>query len=157
MANPRDGAATSNARGIQIVTQYHDGMPSDPNALGEIRDSWEAFGREDPLWAVLTVPELRGGGWDPAEFLATGEREIADILDQVADLGLRPNPGRALDFGCGAGRLTRALAGQFETVVGVDIAEAMLDAARRLNPDLANVSWIHNTRPDLSIHLGQLD
>ena len=44
----------------------------------------------------------------PDRFFATGEAEIAEVL-AVAD-GLRPVArGRALDFGCGVGRLTRAL------------------------------------------------
>ncbi len=41
---------------------------------------------------------------------------------------------RALDFGCGAGRSTRFLRGLGYDVVGVDIAPAMLDRARQLDP-----------------------
>lgn len=41
---------------------------------------------------------------------------------------------RALDFGCGAGRSTRFLRRLGFDVVGVDIAEAMLERARRLDP-----------------------
>ena len=39
-----------------------------------LKRNWEAFGRDDPLWAVLTEPSRKGGGWDPDEFFATGER-----------------------------------------------------------------------------------
>ena len=43
--------------------------------------------------------------------------------------------GRALDFGCGAGRSTRFLRELgFQGVVGVDIAEAMLEHARASDP-----------------------
>ena len=38
---------------------------------------------------------------------------------------------RALDFGCGAGRLTQALAQSFDSVVGVDIAPSMIDIAHQ--------------------------
>lgn len=41
---------------------------------------------------------------------------------------------RALDFGCGAGRSTRFLAGLGFLVVGVDISEAMLSQARARDP-----------------------
>ena len=36
----------------------------------------------------------------------------------------------ALDFGCGVGRLTRALAAHFDRVTGVDISPAMIEHAR---------------------------
>jgi SAM-dependent methyltransferase len=39
----------------------------------------------------------------------------------------------ALDFGCGIGRLTQALAGHFEQVYGVDISPKMIELARQHN------------------------
>jgi SAM-dependent methyltransferase len=47
---------------------------------------------------------------------------------------------RALDFGCGAGRSTRFLRGLGFDVAGVDVSAAMLEQARRLDPD---GSYIH--------------
>lgn len=41
-----------------------------------------------------------------------------------------------LDVGCGAGALDNLLAGHFGRLVGVDVSQAMLDAARRLNPGI---------------------
>lgn len=41
---------------------------------------------------------------------------------------------RALDFGCGAGRSTRFLRGLDFDVIGVDIAEEMLERAREADP-----------------------
>ena len=43
---------------------------------------------------------------------------------------LPPHAGRALDAGCGAGRHTRALAGRFHEVIGVDISEPLIAIAR---------------------------
>jgi SAM-dependent methyltransferase len=40
---------------------------------------------------------------------------------------------RALDFGCGAGRLTQPLADRFDHAVGVDIAPSMIARAKGLN------------------------
>jgi SAM-dependent methyltransferase len=122
-------------------------MPSDIKSL---QRSWEALGREDAMWAVLTDPAKRGGGWDPAQFLASGEREIATVFARLADLGLGRSFGRALDFGCGAGRLTQALAGRCGHVDGVDIATSMLEVAQHLN-SCANVQFHHNAAADLSL------
>ena len=42
---------------------------------------------------------------------------------------------RALDFGCGAGRSTRLLRSYGFKVTGIDISEAMVSSARRLDPE----------------------
>lgn len=36
-----------------------------------LRENWEVFGDQDPLWAILTDPSRRGGRWDLEEFLQT--------------------------------------------------------------------------------------
>lgn len=119
--------------------------------LEEHRRDWETLAEADPLWAVLTDPARKGGRWEPQEFLATGERELADVLAAAADLGL-PTSGRAfLDFGCGAGRITRAATAHFERAVGVDIAEGMVVTARRLSADRPRCEFVVNDRPDLSL------
>jgi ubiquinone/menaquinone biosynthesis C-methylase UbiE len=56
---------------------------------------------------------------------------------------------RALDFGCGAGRLTQALATRFDRVDGVDVATSMVDLARRHNTHPDRVAFHLNERPDL--------
>ena len=66
-----------------------------------------------------------------ADFFATGETHVARclaILDRT--FGYLPR-GRALDFGCGTGRLTNALASHFPEVVGVDVSPGMLAEARK--------------------------
>jgi len=104
-------------------------------SLARHKQDWEQLAAEDPLWAVLSDPARRGNGWDVGEFLETGEREIAEVLARGEELGLPAQFGRALDFGCGAGRLTRALAARFDVSVGVDISERMVEEARRLAAD----------------------
>lgn len=114
------------------------------------RSEWEKLAEHDALWAVLTEPDKRGGGWDAEEFLATGEAEIAEVLAAAERLG-RPRARRsALDFGCGAGRLTRALAGRFERAVGIDISAAMVETAQRLNADVPGCEFRQNTTAELA-------
>lgn len=98
--------------------------------LRALRRHWDAFARRDPYWAVLTEPDKAGNRWDVEEFFRTGRDEIAAVMAYLSSLGLDGHRGRALDFGCGVGRLTRALADHFDEVVGVDIAPSMLDLAR---------------------------
>ena len=58
---------------------------------------------------------------------------------------------QALDFGCGVGRLTRALSHYFRECYGVDIAESMIDKARELNASVPGCHFILNERQDLRI------
>lgn len=98
--------------------------------LRALRRHWDAYGRQDPFWAILTHPDKVQGRWDAEEFFRTGRDEIATVLSYLSSLGLAAGKERALDFGCGAGRLTQGLAGHFDEVVGVDIAPSMLELAR---------------------------
>ena len=109
---------------------------------------WERLAEADAMWAVLTSPEEKGGAWNTDRFFATGEAEIAEVL-AVADR-LRPlERGRALDFGCGVGRLTRALGTRYREAVGVDISEAMVAQARQLNEAFPQCEFVVNDAPDL--------
>jgi SAM-dependent methyltransferase len=109
------------------------------DTLRESQLYWDGFAASDPLWAVLAFPEMSGGRWTLPEFMKSGEREIALLFHRIAELQ-RPSPaGSALDFGCGVGRLTQALARRMNRVVGADISPVMIDLARKLNryPDRA--------------------
>ncbi len=114
-------------------------------------DDWEQLAELDPMWAILSSPERRFGNWDSDEFFATGELEAAQLLSRVDELGGLAGSGWALDFGCGVGRVSRALAKAFDHVVGVDISETMLARGRDLNSDVANVEFVHNAAPDLHV------
>jgi SAM-dependent methyltransferase len=113
------------------------------------RRDWEDLAEFDPLWAVLTQRGKKGGGWELEEFLATGEREVTATLELTARIGRPHELGRALDFGCGVGRLSRALGGRFAEVTGVDISEVMIGRARELNADRPNVQFVHNVADGL--------
>lgn len=125
--------------------------------LDRIRADWTRLGAADPLWAVLVRPDARNGQWDPAEFLATGRLEVAAALGRAAELGATPGRGRALDFGCGAGRLSVALADHVDEVIGVDISAPMLAAARELDVR-QRVRFVLNAADDLGfVESGSVD
>jgi ubiquinone/menaquinone biosynthesis C-methylase UbiE len=119
--------------------------------LWQTRKHWELFARTDALGAILTNRTREKGGWNEAEFFATGRAEVGALLARAARH--RPESARvgALDFGCGVGRLTQALGDHFQRVTGVDIAEGMLERARGFNRHGERVRYLHNTRPDLRL------
>ncbi|HEV8597591.1 MAG TPA: class I SAM-dependent methyltransferase [Candidatus Dormibacteraeota bacterium] len=127
------------------------GAPATGAEASGQRREWEALGKIDPLWAILSDPSKRHRAWSLAEFMATGEAEVSRLLELAAQLGRPSRLGRALDFGCGVGRITRALADRFEVAIGVDIAYTMLEQAQELGGDRKNLSFVHNDRPDLQI------
>jgi SAM-dependent methyltransferase len=119
--------------------------------LNRLARAWDRLGRDDPHWAVLYDPEKRGNRWDEQDFYATGEREIAEVMDYLQHLGLAEERGRAIDFGCGVGRLTLPRALHFAHVDGVDIAGSMVERARRANPHGDRCAFHVNERPDLAL------
>ncbi|HSH45171.1 MAG TPA: class I SAM-dependent methyltransferase [Longimicrobiales bacterium] len=130
-------------------------MPDQPgppdHELSHVRAAFEAFGRDDPMYAALSRGGTEGGRWDPEEFFATGRREIDQVMAYVHDLGLEPGPGRALDFGCAIGRLTQGLAAHFREAVGLDIASSMVEKARELNRLGDRVAYQVNPHADLRV------
>jgi SAM-dependent methyltransferase len=117
--------------------------------MKDLQQHWDEFGRVDPLWAILTDESKKGNRWDLAEFLATGEADVNTWLGWIQKLGVRRGSRRAMDFGCGVGRLTRPLAARFREVVGVDIAPSMIVRAQELNRQ-ENVRFVVNDGADLS-------
>lgn len=119
--------------------------------IRSLQATWDRFGREDPLWAVLSLPDKRGGRWDLEEFLATGVREVDGLLAWLDEVGAESGKAVALDFGCGVGRLTQPLAERFERAVGLDIAPSMIEVAREINRAGDRCTFVLNERDDLAV------
>jgi len=120
-------------------------------ALEQTRRDWEDLAEVDPYWAIAGNADLKYGGWDRDEFFRSGERVVADVMAAGEALGRPLARGAALDFGCGYGRLTRALAARFDECVGLDISARMVEGARELNAAVAGASFEVNERPDLRL------
>lgn len=120
--------------------------------IRSLQENWDNLGRIDAMWAIITEdPSKLGHGWTREAFFATGRAEIDTVLAAVRNAVPDLSDERALDFGCGVGRLARALAPHFRAVVGVDIAPSMIEQARELNADLTNCEWIVNATDDLGV------
>jgi SAM-dependent methyltransferase len=75
--------------------------------------------------------EVRARAYAALEFPATYYLAYRDLPALLAE---HVTGKRALDFGCGAGRSTRFLRGLGFDVVGVDVAQPMLERARASDP-----------------------
>ena len=119
--------------------------------VDDLEQNWDDLGRRDPMWAILTSPDKRKNRWDEDEFFATGRVVVTEVMAGLDSLGILVPRGRALDFGCGIGRLTQALAGEFDAVVGVDVAASMVERARELNRHGERCTYVCNSEDDLAI------
>jgi len=106
------------------------------NSLKELQRNWEGLAQADPLWAICTDPQKRNSQWIQEEFFATGRKEVETVLGYASRIGLCiDTTSPALDFGCGVGRLTRALAEYFPECCGVDVSPTMISLAQQFNRD----------------------
>jgi trans-aconitate methyltransferase len=117
-------------------------------------DDWESLAQTEPFFAVLTDERYlrdRMSEEDRKAFFASGDADIAHLFDLIA----RPDfaPSSALDFGCGVGRLTRALTKRVACVAGVDVAPSMLRIARENAPHATFSTTIPSERFDFIVSL----
>jgi len=120
-------------------------------SLQGLKKNWEGFAQIDPLWAICVDSKRAGNKWTREEFFATGATEVDRVIDHVRRLGLTPAPtASALDFGCGVGRLTRALNRYFPECWGVDISPTMVRLAMEFNQDRPGCHFWLNEEDGLS-------
>jgi len=116
------------------------------------QDEWEKNARLDPLYAILSSPEARGGQWAQDRFFATGHMEIDLVFAELASLGALPaRDGRFLDFGCGVGRLSQALSLRFASGVGIDISARMIELAKAYGAQARSLDFVQNSSADLHL------
>ena len=109
---------------------------------------WDDLASYDPWGAILREPG-RSGPWRLDEFLATGERDAERALATAKNEGLPQRCAQALDYGCGAGRVTIALATRFDEVVGMDISPAMIERAQQTAASVTNCRFVVGAEQEL--------
>jgi SAM-dependent methyltransferase len=140
-----------------MSNRFHAADVGDTAASGD-REAWEDLAALDPLWAVLAVSGRRFGRWDRDGFLQTGKETVAGVLRTGARFGVPEGHGTALDFGCGAGRLTLAISEHFDACLGLDISEQMLGKAREHTRDRVNCCFaVHDGNDLLELQTGTFD
>ena len=113
-------------------------------------DYWARIGGEAPHWSVLTQERFRPPHIEAnhEEFYATGEGDRALVRDLLARHGMSSAElPRLVEFGCGVGRATLALAQDFAEVTGCDISPSHLALAREMaeRRGIRNVAWLQSS------------
>jgi len=119
-----------------------------------IARAWQAFGQTEPHWSVLTDDQFKPAtiAENLDDFYATGIAEIDLRFNGLKRNGLPVTFEKALDFGCGVGRLSLALARYARAVTCVDISPPHIALAgeRAQRKGIDNVSFKAITSvPDL--------
>ncbi|MBC7928004.1 MAG: methyltransferase domain-containing protein [Bryobacteraceae bacterium] len=123
---------------------------SQEEQLRKMARDWDERARENARYYVATTKE----DWTDEEFYASGEKVLAEqILNDTINIcqGKDPKQMRVIEIGCGAGRITRALAGYFGEVHGVDVSAEMVALATKALSDRPNATVYQNNGKDLSV------
>lgn len=117
--------------------------------LAQLQKNWETLAQQDPMWAIISDPSKKGRQWDPAAFFQSGEAAINHLFGEIAQLGFSLDRGKALDFGCGLGRLTQGICKRFAKTYGIDISPTMVAEAARYNRCGSACEYVVNDSNDL--------
>jgi ubiquinone/menaquinone biosynthesis C-methylase UbiE len=118
--------------------------------LQKMRRDWDERARENARHYVATGK----AEWTDDEFFRSGEQTVSEeILTDMTNIcqGKRPEDMRVLEIGCGAGRVTRALAKLFGEVHAVDVSGEMVARATEALVAFPGAHVYQNNGMDLSI------
>jgi len=125
-------------------------MP-DSNVLDRMRHDWNARAIEDPHYYVAFGRREQ----DDAEFFATAADVVRGLRAEARHLRPAGQPFprglKALEIGCGPGRIMRPLSADFAEIHGIDVSDEMIRLAREKLRAIPN-AYLHHTRTsDLSL------
>jgi SAM-dependent methyltransferase len=81
----------------------------------------------DPFYAISGQRKK----WDLEEFFASAKPHVDQFFFVAGSLGMPQRFERALEFGCGMGRILRHFEPRFQEVWGVDVSEEMIGLAKQ--------------------------
>jgi 2-polyprenyl-3-methyl-5-hydroxy-6-metoxy-1,4-benzoquinol methylase len=112
-----------------------------------VQKSWTSLGLNDPYFSVLTQGEFGKSAMSEEridEFYESGKKEVDRLFKTLARNSIDSSSFRnCLDFGCGAGRISRWLSASFEAVHAYDVSKNYLEMAQDYleNIDILNVDF----------------
>lgn len=102
----------------------------------KMKKEWNARALKNAYHYVSTFKKE----WDDKSFYRWGEIQTQAVIDRfLKDQSYNPSDKTVLEIGCGAGRLTRALASRFKLVYGYDVSDQYIQIAKEKNNHLRNI------------------
>ncbi len=110
---------------------------ADPLVAQRMRSEWNARAKEDAHYYVAFGRRDQ----DDDEFFASAKDLVGELVHELKRLPetVPPNPRRALEIGCGPGRLLRPMSRYFDQIYGVDVSDEMIARAKEKLSDIPNV------------------
>jgi SAM-dependent methyltransferase len=120
----------------------------DPSVQERMQQEWNARAVEDANFYVAFGRRDQ----DPEEFFATAEEVVHGLEWEMRRLPATTNPRarRALEIGCGPGRLLRPMSKHFGEIHGVDVSDEMIARARANLSGIPHAHEHHTVGSDLA-------
>jgi 2-polyprenyl-3-methyl-5-hydroxy-6-metoxy-1,4-benzoquinol methylase len=131
--------------------------------FSQIQRSWTTLGKNDPYYSVLTrehfsQTDLQDKKID--DFYESGKDELDRLFKTLERNGIdHTRFQKCLDFGCGAGRISRWLSEKIETIYAYDVSAHYLEMAQKYlsGKGLSNVHFHHLTGFEDINHFPKVD
>jgi ubiquinone/menaquinone biosynthesis C-methylase UbiE len=122
--------------------------------IADASQEWREIAQLDDVFVNIAGQPRHAERWSEDDFYATGTSDWADFrrhwLHYWPQLG-----GTCVEIGCGAGRVTQALAADFEHVIALDVSPEMIGRARAVCPE--NVDFREVGGPEIPLGSGEAD
>jgi SAM-dependent methyltransferase len=122
--------------------------------IADASEEWRQIALLDDVFGNIAGQPQGADRWSERDFYATGTSDWAEFRDHWLqywpELG-----GTCVEIGCGAGRVTQALAADFERVVALDVSAEMIARARGVVPEVVEFRQVRG--PEMPLGDGEAD
>lgn len=115
-----------------ISVEWQTDADAQRRLIEHVTQTWTTVGREEPHWSVLSNDAFKSRNMEQNadRFYESGAFDAGLVTAILARYGLVPGDlPRAVEYGCGVGRVTPHLGKAFPELVGIDISESHLALA----------------------------
>ncbi|HUS08165.1 MAG TPA: class I SAM-dependent methyltransferase [Bryobacteraceae bacterium] len=123
-------------------------MAIDSGITAKMREDWNARAQEDANFYVA----FGRRGQDTGEFFETGDEIVHGLEWEMKRMPANANrrAWRALEIGCGPGRLLKPMSRHFGEIHGIDVSDEMIQRARVNLAGISHAHEHHTTGADLA-------